>query len=221
MISQKLQPHIRGLRLDRTTSGFGQALSDAFVDNTVDYVSIARHLNGYERSTIETVFFLNVAPTCFSNLQAAIPSAWTALDSAWLAETIARNPEARRSSSLRRLHDRAFVADLRYRLKPEWQCIEMAPRASALSALSAISTHSSSRYSARLKSTPCCTPYKPAAAHQPSLPTASMCKTSGAVVIPQPSGNARNAAIRTVKPDPKAGQQFWGCSAFPRTMQSL
>ncbi len=38
--------------------------------------------------------------------------------------------------------------------------------------------------------------------------TASMCKTSGAVVIPQPSGNARNAAIRTVKPGPKAGQQF-------------
>lgn len=137
------------------------------------------------------------------------------LDSArlcWLVETIARNPEARRSSSLRRLHDRAFVADLRYRLKPEWQCIEMAPRASALSG---ISGHSSSRYSARLKSTPCCTPYKPAAAHQPSLPTASMCKTSGAVVIPQPSGNARNTAIRTVKPGPKAGQQFWAARRFP------
>jgi ssDNA-binding Zn-finger/Zn-ribbon topoisomerase 1 len=29
--------------------------------------------------------------------------------------------------------------------------------------------------------------------------------------------------IRTVKSGPKAGQQFWGCSAFPkcRTMQSL
>lgn len=218
MINQKLEPSYERPSTRQDHVRLWAALSDAFVDNTVDYVSIARHLNGYERSTIETVFFLNVAPTCFSNLQAAIPSAWTALDSAWLAETIARNPEARRSSSLRRLHDRAFVADLRYQLKPTAVPIAMAPRASALSA---ISTHSSSRCSARLKSTPCCTPYKPAAAHQPSLPTASMCKTSGAVVIPQPSGNARNAAIRTVKPDPKAGQQFWGCSAFPRTMQSL
>src|SRR5690606_33664003 len=34
-------------------------------------------------------------------------------------------------------------------------------------------------------------------------------------------GNA--LLIRTVKSGPKAGQQFWGCSAFPkcRTMQSL
>ncbi|WP_423836257.1 DUF7079 family protein [Stutzerimonas stutzeri] len=59
-------------------------MSDVFVDNSVDYVSIARHLNGYGRSTIETAFFLDVAPACFSNLQAAIPSAWTAPDSAGL-----------------------------------------------------------------------------------------------------------------------------------------
>lgn len=35
------------------------------------------------------------------------------------------------------------------------------------------------------------------------------------VVIPQPSGNARNTAIRTVKPGPKAGQQFWAARRFP------
>ena len=63
-------------------------------------------------------------------------------------------------------------------------------------ALSAISSHSSSRYSARLKSTPCCTPCKPAAARQPSPPTASTCKTSSAVAIRQQSGNARNVAAR-------------------------
>jgi hypothetical protein len=60
----------------------------------------------------------------------------------------------------------------------------------------AISSHSSSRYSARLKSKPCCTPCKLAAARRPSLRTACMCGTSGAEVIQQPSGNARNAAAR-------------------------
>jgi hypothetical protein len=34
--------------------------------------------------------------------------------------------EARRSSALARLRDRAFIAYLRYRPKPEWQRIEMA-----------------------------------------------------------------------------------------------
>lgn len=102
------------------------ALSDVFVDNAVDYASVARNLKSYERSTIEMAFFVDVAPACYSNLQAAIPPIWTAFDSAWLAETIDCIHEARGSSSLRRLRDRAFIAYLRYRLQPEWQRIEMA-----------------------------------------------------------------------------------------------
>jgi|TARA_R100000541_G_scaffold2163_6_gene7692 hypothetical protein len=103
-----------------------EALSDVFVDNAVDYVSMAASLKDYELSTIETAFFVDVAPACYSNLQTAIPPIWTAFDSAWLAETIDRIHKARRSSSLRRLRDSAFIAYLRYRLKPEWQRIEMA-----------------------------------------------------------------------------------------------
>lgn len=103
-----------------------EALSDVFVDNAVDYAGVARELKGYDRSAIETAFFTDVAPACYSNMQAVIPPIWTAFDPTWLAETIDRIREARRSSSLRRLRDRAFIAYLRYRLKPEWQCIEMA-----------------------------------------------------------------------------------------------
>tara|TARA_R100000935_G_C2832525_1_gene165992 strand:- start:714 stop:1082 length:369 start_codon:yes stop_codon:yes gene_type:complete len=103
-----------------------EALSDAFVDNAVDYVSMAASLKDYELSTIETAFFVDVAPACYSNLQAVIPPIWTAFDSAWLAGTIDLIHGERRSSSLRRLRDRALVAYLRYRLKPEWQRIEMA-----------------------------------------------------------------------------------------------
>ena len=47
---------------------------------------------------------------------------------------------------------------------------------------SAIPSHSSGRCLARLKSTPCCSPCKRAAAHRPSPPNASMCKTSNAGV---------------------------------------
>ncbi len=40
------------------------ALSDVFVDNAVDYASVARNLKSYERSTIEMAFFVDVAPAC-------------------------------------------------------------------------------------------------------------------------------------------------------------
>jgi hypothetical protein len=100
------------------------ALSDAFVDNEVDYAIIARQLAGFDRSTIERVFFEEVAPVCYSNLQAPIPPIWTAFESTWLTETIESTQEARRISTFRRLRDRAFVVYLRYRLKDEWLSIE-------------------------------------------------------------------------------------------------
>lgn len=101
-------------------------LSDVFVDSVVDYASVARQLSGYERSAIEAAFFVDVAPACYSNMQAAIPPIWTAFDSAWLADTIDCIHEARRISPFRRLRDKAFIAYLRYRLTPEWRNIEVA-----------------------------------------------------------------------------------------------
>ena len=100
------------------------ALSDAFVDNPVDYAAIARQLVGIDRATVKVAFFEEVAPVCYSNLQAPIPPIWTAFDTAWLAETIKSTQEARRASALRRLRDQVLVAYLRYRLNDEWQCIE-------------------------------------------------------------------------------------------------
>jgi hypothetical protein len=100
------------------------ALSDAFVDNEVDYKAIARQLPGFDLATIEVALFEEVAPVCYSNLQAPIPPIWTAFDSTWLTETIESDQEARRISTFRRLRDRAFVAYLRYRLKDVWLTIE-------------------------------------------------------------------------------------------------
>lgn len=100
------------------------ALSDAFVDNEVDYPAIARQLAGFDHAAVKTAFFEEVAPVCHSNLQAPIPPIWTAFDSSWLADTIDSNLQARRTSTFRRMRDQALVAYLRFRLSEEWSRIE-------------------------------------------------------------------------------------------------
>jgi len=67
------------------------ALSDAFVDNQIDYPEIVRQLAGYDCAAVKKVFFEEVAPVCHSNLQAPIQPKWTAFDSTWLADTIDSN----------------------------------------------------------------------------------------------------------------------------------
>ncbi|WP_446678128.1 DUF7079 family protein [Stutzerimonas nitrititolerans] len=100
------------------------ALSDAFVDNEVDYRAIARQLAGFERAAVKAAFFEEVAPVCYSNLQAPIPPIWTAFDGTWLAEAIDGNEQVRQASTFHRMRHRIFVAYLRYRLREEWHRIE-------------------------------------------------------------------------------------------------
>ena len=99
------------------------ALSEVFVDNAIDHAAIARQLIIYDRTTVQAAFFEEVAPVCHSNLLAPIPPIWTGFNSAWLAAAI-DSRQARRNSPLRRLFDRALIAYLRYRFKPEWRAIE-------------------------------------------------------------------------------------------------
>lgn len=99
-------------------------LSDAFVDNEIDYPAIARQLAGYDRAAIKATFFEEVAPVCHSNLQAPIPPIWTAFDSIWLADTIDSNLRARRASRFHRMRDQVLFANLRFRLCEEWIRIE-------------------------------------------------------------------------------------------------
>lgn len=100
------------------------ALSDVFVDTEVDYGYIAHQVQGFDRVTAQAAFYEDVAPACYSNMLAPIPPIWTGFDSAWLSETIEQAQAARRSSTLRRLRDRLFIAYLRRALKPEWVKIE-------------------------------------------------------------------------------------------------
>lgn len=52
------------------------ALSDAFVDNEIDYLEKARQLAGYDRAAVKAAFLESVAPVCHSNLQAPTPPIW-------------------------------------------------------------------------------------------------------------------------------------------------
>lgn len=100
------------------------ALSDVFIGNEIDYPAIAREVEGYDRAAVKKVFFEEVAPVCYSNMQTPIPPIWTAFDSTRLANTIDSNQQARRSSRFRRMRHKILVAYLRFRLRGDWSRIE-------------------------------------------------------------------------------------------------
>lgn len=79
---------------------------------------------GLERAAVKAAFFEEVAPVCYSNLQAPIPPIWTAFDGTWLAEAIDGNEQVRQASTFRRMRNRVLVAYLRNRLREEWHRIE-------------------------------------------------------------------------------------------------
>lgn len=100
------------------------ALSEVFVDNPVDYSLIARQVAGFDRAIIQTAFYEDVAPACYTNLLAPIPPIWTGFDDAWLSATIEQAQATRQRSPLRRLNDSLFISYLRLVLKSEWAMIE-------------------------------------------------------------------------------------------------
>jgi hypothetical protein len=102
------------------------ALSDIFVDNEVDYKSIAKVLKPYKKSSVEEIFFTEVAPLCYSNMQTPVPPIWTAFDTAWLESEIDKMLKAREDKVITRLKDKLFIAYLRWRLAGEWKKVEVA-----------------------------------------------------------------------------------------------
>ncbi|SDI31811.1 hypothetical protein SAMN05216603_1412 [Pseudomonas benzenivorans] len=102
------------------------ALSDIFVDNEVDYKSIAKVLKPYKKSSVEKIFFTEVAPVCYSNMRTPVPPIWTAFDTAWLESEIDKMLKAREVSAMRRLKNKMFIAYLRWSLASEWKKVEVA-----------------------------------------------------------------------------------------------
>ncbi|MBP5943568.1 DUF7079 family protein [Pseudomonas sp. P9(2020)] len=97
------------------------ALSDAFVDNEVDYKSIARQTEDYDPLEIKRMLYEEVAPVCHTNLETVIPTIWSAFNRGQLNSDIAQMLEARASSRFRRQIDKLLIRWLEFRYKYIWR----------------------------------------------------------------------------------------------------
>lgn len=100
-----------------------QALSYAFVDNTVDYGFIAREVCSYDSKAVEEVFFREVAPVCYPNSIAVIPPVWTFFSDEWLEEEITSLQEKSDRNTYQRLRYKIYVSYLRWACKDIWTSI--------------------------------------------------------------------------------------------------
>ncbi|GFM54492.1 hypothetical protein PSCICL_34980 [Pseudomonas cichorii] len=97
-----------------------RALSDAFVDNEVDYVAIAKQVEHLEPEEVKSILYSEVAPVCHSNLGSVIPTIWLCFNKDGLENDINSMLEARKKSSLRRQRDKILTQWLSYRYKYIW-----------------------------------------------------------------------------------------------------
>lgn len=108
------------------------ALSDLFVDNQVDYDFIASIAKHFPLEHVEAVLFEWVAPVCYTNALAPIPSVWSGFepDQLWSDIVEYRRKLAAAGFIGRRIsHGRQIY--LRHKFAQEWEelakCIIKAP----------------------------------------------------------------------------------------------
>lgn len=89
-------------------------LSDAFVDNRVDYAYIARQTQAYERAEIERILYCEVAPVCYVNLMAVIPEIWMGFERTSLLADIEESLQRRRNSRWQAFVDHLYIRWIRY-----------------------------------------------------------------------------------------------------------
>ncbi len=100
------------------------ALSDAFVDNEVDYAAIARQTEEFDRDEIKRILFEEVAPVCHSNLESTLPTIWLCFNRAELEDNIEKMLGAKKNSWLKRKSNTLLVTWLKSRYKYIWIEIE-------------------------------------------------------------------------------------------------
>ncbi|PUA43900.1 hypothetical protein C5U62_18185 [Pseudomonas protegens] len=104
-------------------------LSDAFVDNEVDYAYIARETQAYDRAEVERILYEEVAPVCYTNLMAVIPEIWLCFARESLLEAIEESLALRRRSRWQAFRVRLFIRWIRFRGAYIWEeiCKHYAP----------------------------------------------------------------------------------------------
>ncbi|QXH53479.1 hypothetical protein KSS94_10340 [Pseudomonas fakonensis] len=97
------------------------ALSEPFNDFPTDYDYLASELEGVDPEVLYEIFFSEVAPVCFTNIAAVVPTVWTGFDPDSLRVAIEARLKARASSWLRRQFDRLLIIWLRYQYRYLWR----------------------------------------------------------------------------------------------------
>ncbi len=100
------------------------ALSDAFVDNEVDYSAIARRTREFDRDEVKRILFEEVAPVCHSNLESTLPTIWLCFNRQELEEDIEKVLGAKENSWFKRKANALLVTWLKSRYKYIWTEIE-------------------------------------------------------------------------------------------------
>ncbi|MGU3348496.1 DUF7079 family protein [Pseudomonas monsensis] len=97
------------------------ALSEPFNHFPTDYDYIARQLKGVDPAVLYEIFYSEVAPVCFTNIAAALPTVWTGFDPDWLRIEIEERCAARQRKWSRRQFDKLLVRWLKYNYDYMWE----------------------------------------------------------------------------------------------------
>lgn len=97
------------------------ALSEPFNHSFTDYDYVARQLKGVDPAVLYEIFYSEVAPVCFKNIAAVLPTVWTGFDPDWLRAEIEERLAARRRNWFRRQFDRLLVRWLEYNYDYMWK----------------------------------------------------------------------------------------------------
>ncbi len=100
------------------------ALSDAFVDNEVDYAAIARRTREFDRDEVKRILFEEVAPVCHSNLESTLPTIWLCFNREELEADIEKMLEAKKNSWLKRKTNDLTVILLKNKYRYIWEELE-------------------------------------------------------------------------------------------------
>ncbi|WP_440480702.1 DUF7079 family protein [Pseudomonas xanthosomatis] len=109
-----------GLLTEQEVASIRWALSDAFVDNEVDYAAIVRQIEMFEASEVRRILYSEVAPVCHHNLECTLPSVWSCFGKEALEDEIEEMLRRRGSSAVRRLLNTLHVKWLEYRYRYIW-----------------------------------------------------------------------------------------------------
>jgi hypothetical protein len=97
------------------------ALSEPFNYFPTDYDYVARKVEGVDPDVLYEILYSEVAPVCFTNLAAVLPTVWTGFDPDSLRASIEERLAARKRNWFRRQFDKALVRWLQYNYGYIWK----------------------------------------------------------------------------------------------------